>query len=82
MGDTQDADAQIAEMHEEVTHLRRVIAWLLTSHRSQDGSVPKVGIPYRCLDELGETSVLVRRHYSNNDVVEFSLMERAEVLPL
>jgi len=82
MTDGVDAAQQLAGLRDELSHARRVIAWLLTGHRGADGAVPHVEIPYRTLDEMGETSVLVRRHRSNNDVVEYGLFERAEVLEL
>lgn len=73
---------QVERLQEDIKHHRRVIAWLLTGHRTQDGAVPTVEIPYRALDDMFEHSVLVRRHHSNNNVVEYSLYERADVLEL
>lgn len=77
-----DPDASALErLLAEVEHAHQVIAWLLTSLRSPN-TAPSIAIPYRVLDDLARSSVLVRRHTDNNDTVHYELLERAEIVPL
>jgi len=61
----------------ELEHAHRVIAWCLIG-----APTPSIAVPYRTLDDLARTSVLVRRHTDNNDVVHYQVLERAQIVPL
>ena len=73
-----DPDASALErLLAEVEHAHRAIAWLVMG-----APTPSVAIPYRVLDDLARTSVLVRRHTDNNNTVHYQVLERAQIVPL
>jgi hypothetical protein len=78
-----DAAAKIAKLRSDLGHAHRVIAWLLIQRfRAPGGELTEIAIPYRVLDDLEHSVVLVRQHTNHNDTVHYMLVDKAEVVPL